>query len=175
MNLSTEETSFAAPGRRTAIGFGGTLFMLSSTFAAAVTAGFIQGSVERVGSYFAMGLPDFGVLAVLIALAPVTSITLWRWYVAGSGVAIILWPTGLVLQWIRGFAASDPVSNVLNGMTWYAVLGCALLGSLLIVIARVTQIGDRLREARTHSRDAITWWRRLIDGRHDAGQRTAQI
>jgi hypothetical protein len=174
MNLAIEDTSFAAPGRRTAIGFGGTLFVLSSTFAAAVTAGFIQGSAERVGSYFAMGLPDFGVMAVLMALAPVTTVTLWRWYVTGSGVAIVLWPTGFVVQWIRGFEASDPVSNVLNGMTWYAVLGCALLGGLLIAIARVTQVGDRRGEARMHSRDAITWSRRLIDGRDGVRQHTAQ-
>jgi hypothetical protein len=174
MNLAIEDTSLAAPGRRTAVGVGGALFALSSTFAAAVTAGFIQGGVERVGSYFAMGLPDFGVLAVLMALAPVSTVTLWRWYVAGSGVAIVFWPTGLIVQWFRGFAAGDPVSNVLNGMTWYAVLGCALLGGLLIAIASVTQVGDRLREARMHSRDAITWWRRLIDGRDGVGQHTAQ-
>jgi hypothetical protein len=174
MHLAIEDTSFAAPGRRTAIGVGGALFALSSTFAAAVTAGFIQGAPERVGSYFAMSLPDFGILSVLAALAPVSTVALWRWYVAGSGVAIVLWPTGLVIQWLRGFEASDPLSNVLNGMTWYAVLGCTLLGGLLTAIASVTQVGDRLREARMHSRDAITWWRRLIDGRDGVGRHTAQ-
>jgi hypothetical protein len=174
MHLAIEDTSFAAPGRRTAIGVGGALFALSSTFAAAVTAGFIQGAPERVGSYFAMSLPDFGILSVLAALAPVSTVALWRWYVAGSGVAIVLWPTGLVIQWLRGFEASDPLSNVLNGMTWYAVLGCTLLGGLLTAIASVTQVGDRLREARMHSRDAITWWRRSIDRRDGVGQRTAQ-
>jgi hypothetical protein len=137
MDLTIEDNSFAAPGRRTAIGVGGTLFMLSSAFAAAVAAGFLQGNAGLVGPYFAIGLPDFGILAVLMALARVSTVTLWRWYVTGSGVAIILWPAGLVIQWFRGFEAGDPVSNLLNGMTWYALLGCALLGGLLIVIAKV--------------------------------------
>lgn len=174
MNHTIEDNSFSAPGRRTAIGVGGTLFTLSSTFAAAVTAGYIQGSAELVGPYFAIGLPDFGILAVLMALAQVATVTLWRWYVTGSGVAIILWPAGLVVQWLRGLNASDSVSNVLNGMTWYAVLGCVLLGGLLIAIAKFAQVGDRLREARMPSGDDIARRRRLIDGHDGVRQDAAQ-
>jgi hypothetical protein len=140
MDLGIEDSPFAEPGRAMAIGFGGTLCILSSAFAVALTVGFIWSSVGLAIVGFMASLAGFGAGVATVVGMPFPSASLWRGFVTATGVAVLLWPAGLVVGWFRGLIRGDDLTyEALYMMTWPAVIACVLLGGLLIAIGRVAR------------------------------------
>jgi hypothetical protein len=140
MDLGIEDSRFAEPGRAMAIGFGGTLCILSSAFAVAITVGFIWDNAALAFMGFMASLSAFGAGVATVVGMPLSSASLWRGFVTVTGAAVLLWPAGLIVQWIRGWIGGDDLTySALYLMTWPAVIACGLLGGLLIAIGRVAR------------------------------------